>query len=214
MRSKPSNEKVTEENLDLMCRELSGSDPVLGRVFELYGAPPLWAREARFETLVHIILEQQVSLSSARAAFEKLKETIGEITPENILALSDEDMKAAYLSRQKAGYARALSIAVLEKRLILEDLRRFDDGEVRDRLMKVKGVGRWTADIFLLMCLLRPDVMPVGDIALHQAWKDLAGLDLRPKSEEFSQVAERWKPYRSVAARLLWHFYLSERSRR
>lgn len=213
MTAKPTIDKISGENLNSICRELASSDGHLARAYQHYGAPPLWAREPSFATLIHIILEQQVSLASAKAAFGKLSETVGEITPENILALSDEEMKAAYFSRQKAVYARELSTAVLEQDLKLEELHELSDEEVRARLTSVKGIGRWTSDIFLLMCLLRPDVMPVGDIALHQAWKDLKGLETRPTSAEFPSIAERWRPFRSVAARLLWHFYLSERGR-
>lgn len=214
MTSAPTISNITEENLDRLCRELADRDEYLARVYDLYGSPPLWAREPSFPTLIHIILEQQVSLASALAAFNKLKKAVGAITPENILSLSDEEMKEAYFSRQKTVYARALSRAVLERALVLERLGILSDEEVRGELMKVKGIGRWTSDIFLLMALLRPDVMPVGDIALHQAWKDLAGLARRPVAEEFIALAARWTPYRSVAARLLWHFYLSERSKR
>lgn len=213
MKSAPTIGKISANDLDPICRVLGSSDVRLARAYELHGAPPLWDREPSFETLVHIILEQQVSLASAAAAYRKLKEKVGEITPATVLSLSDEEMRSAYFSRQKAVYVRELSTAVAEGRLVIEDLPKFTDDEVRKRLMKVKGIGRWTSDIFLLMCLLRPDVMPVGDIALHQAWKELAGLEKRPSSDEFSPVAEKWRPYRSVAARLLWHFYLSERGR-
>lgn len=208
-----SNGRVTENDLDPICRELASNDPSIGRAYELYGAPPLWAREPSFATLIQIILEQQVSLASAAAAFRKLERTVVEVTPENILALTDEEMRAAYFSRQKAVYARELSKAVIERTLVIEELQHVSDEDVRESLMRVKGIGRWTSDIFLLMCLLRPDVMPVGDIALHQAWMEIRGLETRPSSAEFPSIAERWRPYRSVAARLLWHFYLSERGR-
>ncbi|MCO6509933.1 MAG: DNA-3-methyladenine glycosylase 2 family protein [Aridibacter famidurans] len=213
MTAEPTIKNISQEDLDPICRELSAGDPSIRRAYEQYGSPPLWAREPSFATLIHIILEQQVSLASAKAAYEKLLETVDEITPENILALSDGEMKAAYFSRQKAVYARELSKAVVERHLVIEELGTLPDEEVRTALTQVKGIGRWTSDIFLLMCLLRPDVMPVGDIALHQAWKELRGLETRPTSAEFPSVAERWRPYRSVAARLLWHFYLSERGR-
>ncbi|HUF03529.1 MAG TPA: hypothetical protein VMM38_05070 [Aridibacter sp.] len=213
MTTPPTIGKISAKDLGSICRALASADPSIGKAYELYGAPPLWARDPSFATLIQIILEQQVSLASARAAYEKLIEKVGEITPGKVLALSDEEMKAAYFSRQKAVYARELSRAVIERDLVIEELHILSDEGVRESLMKVKGIGRWTSDIFLLMCLLRPDVMPVGDIALHQAWKDLAGLERRPASAEFPSIAERWRPYRSVAARLLWHYYLSERRR-
>lgn len=214
MRSVSTISTVSEENLDAICRELAGADGHLAKIYEKYGAPPLWRRPPTFPTLIHIILEQQVSLASALAAFNKLKETIGDVTPENVLSLSDEEMKSAYFSRQKALYARELAAAVIERRLDLASLSEFPDEDVRSELMKIKGIGRWTSDIFLLMCLLRPDVMPVGDIALYTSWKEVTRAESSPGAKEFTGIAQEWRPYRSVAARLLWHFYLSQRSNR
>ena len=203
-------ETVNEQNLESICRKLARKDNDLARVYETYGAPPLWDRKPSYATLIHIILEQQVSLASALAAFNKLKEKVGNITPENVLKLNDAEMMACYFSRQKTGYARNLAEAILTKELILKDLVKLNDKDVSERLMKIKGIGRWTADIYLIMVLLRPDIMPKGDIALHSAYKDLKNLEARPKSDEFIELTKPWKPYRSVAARLLWHFYLSK----
>ncbi len=214
MRSVATISKVSEDNLEGICRELADADASIAHAFQKYGPPPLWARPPGFETLIHIILEQQVSLASARAAYDKLRGMIGEVTPEKVLGLSDQEMKAAYFSRQKTVYARELATAVAGGSLDLPALENLPDDDVRSNLMQVKGIGRWTSDIYLLMCLLRPDVMPVGDIALYQAWKEMNGLEARPGSDEFILISERWSPYRSVAARLLWHFYLSERSKR
>jgi DNA-3-methyladenine glycosylase II len=205
---------LSETNLTEMCLELSSIDSDLSKIFEKYGTPPLWAREANFATLIHIILEQQVSLASALSAFNKLKERLVEITPENILRLSDEELKSCYFSRQKTIYARELSKAILERNLILEDLQTLSNEEIKDELKQIKGIGDWTADIYLLMALLRTDVMPKGDLALHVAYQKLMNLEKRPNSEEFIKLAEKWSPYRAVAARLLWHFYLSERKRK
>ncbi len=203
---------LSEINLTEICVELSATDPDLARIFEKYGAPPLWEREANFATLIHIILEQQVSLASALSAFNKLKERLVEITPENVLSLSDDELKLCYFSRQKTVYARDLSNSILEGKLELESLQYLADEEVKDLLKQIKGIGDWTADIYLLMALLRTDVMPKGDLALHVAYQKLKGLTQRPNSEEFIKLAEKWSPNRAVAARLLWHFYLSERS--
>lgn len=200
---------LDEKTLVAACECLSNKDADLAFIFQTYGAPPLWKREASFATLVHIILEQQVSLASALAAFNKLQEKIGDVTPENVLRLSDEDLKAAYFSRQKISYARDLATAILENRLNLHSLEMLPDAEVKIELKKIKGIGDWTADIYLLMALLRADVMPRGDLALHVAWRNLKKLPEKPNSEEFLIIAERWKPFRAVAARLLWHFYLS-----
>jgi len=201
---------LTQKSLADASRELAKVDPVLGRSYTLYGAPPMWAREPGFGTLLKIILEQQVSLASAQACFDKLCLRVGELTPASLLASSDVDLRRDGFSRQKTAYARHLSEAILEKRIDLAGLARLPDCEVKNELIKLKGVGEWTSGIYLLMALRRPDVMPKGDIALHTAWHKLSG-EPRPGSDEFLKIAERWQPYRSVAARMLWHFYLSER---
>ncbi|MDQ3800142.1 MAG: DNA-3-methyladenine glycosylase 2 family protein [Acidobacteriota bacterium] len=205
-------ETLDEKKLIAACRKLAETNSDLAFIFQNYGTPPLWQREPNFATLVHIILEQQVSLASALAAFNKLKERLGgEITPAGVLSLSDEEMKAAYFSRQKIVYARELAKALLAGNLDLEALENLPDDEARHELKKIKGIGDWTADIYLLMAGLRADVMPKGDLALHVAWKNLKNLERAPGSDEFQRIAEKWKPLRAVAARLLWHFYLSER---
>lgn len=207
-------ETLNEENLAEICTKLAESDADLAFIFETYGVPPLWAREASFATLVHIILEQQVSLASALSAFNKLKEKLVEISPENVLKLSDEELKACYFSRQKTVYVRDLAKAVSSGELNLENLKNLSDSEAKHELKKIKGIGDWTADIFLLMALLRADVMPKGDLALHVAYKKLKNLETAPNSEEFQQIAEKWKPFCAAAARLLWHFYLSVKKKK
>jgi DNA-3-methyladenine glycosylase II len=204
---------LSEKNLPEICLELSEMDSDLAFVFEKYGTPPLWEREANFATLIHIILEQQVSLASALSAFNKLRERLVEITPENVLSLNDEELKACYFSRQKTVYARDLAKAILDGKLDLEKLQHLSNEEVTFQLKQIKGIGDWTADIYLLMALLRADVMPKGDLALHVAYQKLKDLEQRPNSDEFIKLAEKWSPYRAVAARLLWHFYLLERKK-
>ena len=161
--------------------------------------------------MLQIILEQQVSLASAKACFDKLAAYLSEVSPSGLLALSDSELKTIGFSRQKMAYSRHLSEAIIEKRIDLDGLHALPDIEVKAELVKLKGVGEWTSDIYLLMALLRPDVMPKGDIALHAAYQKLTKADARPASDEFVAMAVKWKPFRSVAARLLWHFYLSER---
>lgn len=173
------------------------------------GAPPLWARETGFPTLVHIILEQQVSLASARAAFEKLKARVNPLTPQGLLRLSDAELKAAGFSRQKTGYARGLAQAILTGEVDLDRLGELDDAAAREELLKIKGIGDWSADIYLLMALRRPDVWPVGDLALAQAVQRVKGLAARPDGEEMDAIAAPWRPWRAVAARMCWHYYLS-----
>jgi len=206
--------RLDEKNLAVACRKLAKTDSDLAFIFQTYGVPPLWKREATFATLIHIILEQQVSVASALSAFNKLNEKLGAITPAGVLSLSDAEMKAVYFSRQKTIYARELAKAVADGNLNLNHLENLPDDKVKLELKKIKGVGDWTADIYLLMALMRPDVMPKGDLALHVAWQRLKKLDKRPNAEEFLQIAEKWKPFRAVAARLLWHFYLGEKVKR
>jgi DNA-3-methyladenine glycosylase II len=190
--------------------ELANDHPIFASVYELYGPPPLWDREPGFVTLLQIILEQQVSLASAKACYDKLAAMLGDVSPETLLTLDDVEMRSVGFSRQKTTYARHLSEALINRHIDLDSLTDLPDLEVKAVLMSLKGVGEWTSDIYLLMALLRPDVMPKGDIALHSAYHKLTG-ETRPSSDEFLLIAERWRPYRSVAARLLWHFYLSER---
>jgi DNA-3-methyladenine glycosylase II len=204
-------ETLNEKRLAAACRKLASMDADLDRVYKKYGAPPLWDRPEGFPTLVNIILEQQVSLASAKACFDKLCFRLGHITPKGLLDLTDAELKADGFSRQKTAYVRHLAEAILEKRVDLVVLRAMPDAEAKAELEKLKGVGSWTSDIYLLMAMLRPDVMPKGDLALHVSFQKLTDLTHRPNSEEFVKMAEKWAPYRSAAARLLWHFYLSEK---
>jgi DNA-3-methyladenine glycosylase II len=203
---------IDDNNLPGIARKLAKQEPHFSVVLEKYGPPPLWAREPGFATLLQIILEQQVSLASARACFHKLTARVGTVTPNKLLASTDAALRSDGFSRQKMAYARYLAKALSENHIDLENLASLADADVKAELMGLKGIGEWTSDIYLLMALLRPDVMPKGDIALHAAWHKLSG-DGRPAANEFLEIAEQWRPYRSVAARLLWHFYLSERKR-
>jgi len=201
---------LTRRSLLAAVRSLSATDPTLARSVERFGPPPLWARDQGFATLVHLILEQQVSLASARAAFDRLEDTLGEITPTGFLRLDDSRLRAIWFSRQKAGYVRALATE-LHDGFDIDSLGALEDDAVRHELMRLHGVGRWTADVYLTMCLLRPDVWPHGDQALGTAAMEVAGLATRPSWDELAARAERWRPYRAVAARILWHHYLRVR---
>jgi DNA-3-methyladenine glycosylase II len=207
-------QQLSERTLKLASKQLAGQHAELALVYNIYGTPPLWDRPAGFATLLNIILEQQVSLASAKACFDKLALHIGEVTPKGLLSINDADLKTIGFSRQKAAYARYLSEAILENRVDLDSLQELPDADVKAELVKLKGVGEWTSDIYLLMAMLRPDVMPKGDIALHEAYRKLTDAKKRPGSDEFVTMAEKWKPFRSVAARMLWHYYLSEKKKR
>jgi DNA-3-methyladenine glycosylase II len=185
-------------------------DPDLRRVYRELGPPPLWPREPGFATLIHIILEQQVSLASAKAAFDRLELAIGPITPKAFLKLNDLELLKIGFSRQKSAYCRNLSEAVLNGVIALEELsRESDDAAVRSELIRLKGIGTWTADIYLLLALRRPDVWPVGDLALAVALCEVKRLEKRPGPGEMEELAIKWRPFRAIAARLLWHHYLS-----
>ena len=205
-------EPLSQETLAQGAAFLSRVDPDLARIDAQLGHPPLWARQPGFPTLVHIILEQQVSLASARAAFIKLQAKTLKVTPETFLALDNDELKRIGFSRQKAGYCRELARLLHSGEIDLEALEAMDDPAARSVLMRIKGIGPWTADIYLLMGLLRPDIWPGGDLAIAAALQELKGLPSRPGPAELEQIALLWRPWRAVAARLLWQYYLRERS--
>jgi DNA-3-methyladenine glycosylase II len=196
---------LTTATLPRAVAELAGRDPDLAGIVERYGAPPLWARRPGFATLVKMILEQQVSLASADAAYRRLAARLGRVTPRGFLGLDARTLRTVGFSRQKAGYCRDLAAAVVEGRLALASLAGRSDGDVRAILIEQRGIGRWTADVFLLMALGRPDVWPPGDIALIRSAQQVKRLRSRPDDEQLDRIARRWRPWRSVAARLLWH---------
>lgn len=201
---------LTAENYGRGLRELTKRDTHFAQVVDAYGPPPLWTRKPGFATLIHIILEQQVSVASARAAFERLQDAIAPVTPSRFLALSDARLKRIGFSRQKTGYARLLARAIVARRLSLPALARMSDDEARSTLTQHKGIGNWTADIYLLSALGRPDIWPGSDLALAVAAQKLKQLQARPTPAEMMQMAEAWRPWRAVAAHVLWHFYLSQ----
>ena len=201
-------EILDEAKLRLAVGQLTARDPDLAGVVARYGVPPLWDRPPGFATLVRIILEQQVSLASAMAAFKRLEARLGAVTPAAFITLDDVELKAAGFSRQKTRYGRLLAETLLSGALDLDALGGLPDDEVRARLLSLKGIGRWSADIYLLMALCRPDVWPRSDLALVQAVARLKKLPALPTPEEFEQIGEAWRPYRSAAARLAWFEYL------
>jgi DNA-3-methyladenine glycosylase II len=188
-------------------------DPVLAGVVARWGPPPFWRHPEGFAGLVLAILAQQVSLESATAAFSKLEALVGAVEPAAFLALDAEALRAIGFSRQKADYARGLAHAIAQGALDLATLSAAPDDEVRRVLVGYRGVGRWTADVFLLFALRRADAWPTGDLALAKAVQDLGQLAVRPTWAELDAWAERWRPWRAVAARFLWHDYLSRRGR-
>lgn len=205
-------ETINEQNFYLLCEQLAGKDHHLKTIIIQCGYPPMWSREPGFATLVQIILEQQVSLASAKAAFGKLQAFTGCITAASISALTDAEYKACYFSRQKTTYVRHLAESVLSDQLNIKQLESEPDEVVRTVLKKIKGIGNWTVDVYLMMALHRADCFPLGDIALINSFKAIKGLPLAGK-EEIGMLSNAWKPYRTVAAYLLWHAYLSKRAK-
>lgn len=207
--SSPSSLILTEDLLAQAVEILARLDPDLARVYEMFGPPPLWARPPGFATLVYIILEQQVSLASARAAYTRLGEAISPITPEGFLTLDDAALKAIGFSRQKTKYGRILAQAVLDGMLDFNALHHLEDDAVRAALTRIKGIGRWSADIYLMEALLRPNVWPAGDLALAIAVQRVKGLAEVPKPDQLHAIGEAYRPWQAVAARMFWHHYLS-----
>ena len=192
-------------------RELAARDADLAAIVERYGPPPLWDRRPGFPTLLHIVLEQQVSLASARAAFDRLLDATDPLTPAAFLALSDDELLRIGFSRQKARYGRAIAVALEDGSLDLDGLGDRPDADVVAVLESMPGIGPWTSSIYLLMVLGRPDVWPVADIALAESVRVVKRLELRPGPDEMTGIGDSWRPLRSVAARLLWHDYLARR---
>lgn len=192
---------------------LASSDSRLGRLYAANGAPPLWGRESGFPTLVKIVLEQQVSLDSAAAAFGNLHAALGTVDPAGFLELDDAQLKTVGFSRQKAGYCRGIATGILDGSIDLDELESLDDETAHHRLKAIRGIGPWTADVYLLFVLRRPDVWPTGDRALVVSMAESLPLDEIPSYEDADVMAAAWQPWRSVAARMLWHAYLLKRGR-
>lgn len=187
---------------------LAKADPDLGAIVTAFGPPPLWTLPPGFATLVRIVLEQQVSLASARTAFERLHQSIGEVTPGAFLTLDAQSLREIGFSRQKTRYCGLLAQALLDGELDLDRIGSLDDEAARSALTRMTGIGRWTADIYLLRALGRPDILPIGDLALVKAAREVKGVEQALTQPALEKLGEQWRPWRSVAARILWHHYL------
>ena len=211
--SRRRSQLLDDKSLLIGVKALTESDPHLRSEVDRYGPPPLWDRDPGFPSLLKIILEQQVSLASAQATYNKLLTKATPLTPEGLLRLSDKELKAVGFSRQKTRYVRILAEAIISGFLDLDGLQCLDDEEVMNTLTSLTGVGPWTAGIYLLMAMRRPDVWPRGDLALLSAMRDVKELECVPSNDEAMIIADNWRPWRSVAARILWHHYLCVRGR-
>lgn len=201
---------LTEASLAEAAKYLARRDQDLAFILGKYGPPPMWARKPGFATLVHIILEQQVSLAAAATMFARLKANTVPFRPSRMIELGEVHLKSLGLTRQKTAYCLDLAESLSDKRLQLSQLARLNDADARAALTKVKGIGSWSADVYLLMVQRRPDIFPANDLALITAAARLKQLTSRPTSNQLLEMAEQWRPFRSVAARMLWQFYLAK----
>jgi DNA-3-methyladenine glycosylase II len=202
---------LDETTFSQAIRVLISVDMDLAQVVAIHGVPPLWVREPGFPTLVYIILEQQVSLASARAAFERLRAAVKPLTPKGFLKLNDAELLRIGFSRQKTLYTRLLAESLARRHFDLRYLHDLHDDAARKMLIAFKGIGGWTADIYLLSALRRPDIWPTGDLALATAVQEVKRLRKRPSPEKLEALSVPWRPWRAVAARLFWHAYLCKR---
>jgi DNA-3-methyladenine glycosylase II len=204
---------LDEPALAKAVRVLARAEPRFAHIVKRHGPPPLWPREPGFETLVLLMLEQQVSLAQARAMYARIASAIGSVTAANVLQLGEVGLRALGVTRQKSAYLAALATQLEGKSIDLDAIARLSDDDASAALDALHGVGPWTAHCYLLFALRRADVFPAADLALMESVRQLWRLRARPTSEALARRANAWRPHRAVAARLLWHHYLSERGR-
>jgi DNA-3-methyladenine glycosylase II len=201
--------RLTSQSLAAAAAALASQDRDLARIHRVHGTPPMWGRRPGFTTLLRIVLEQQVSLVSARAMFARLRSNIEPFNAERFIEVGEPSLRSLGVTRQKAHYCVKVAQAFTNGDLI--NIARMNDEDAHAALIGIKGVGPWTANIYLLMALKRPDIWPTGDIALATAVGKLRKMSGRPAFTQLAQIAEAWRPFRSVAARMLWQYYLAER---
>ena len=202
---------INDETLRMGVDVLAERDSDLYRIRDRLGYPPIWAREPGFASLVHIILEQQVSIKAAATMFQRLASHLGSVTPELVQKAGESELRQVGLTRQKARYCVELANRVASGALELLKLDTLDDAQGRSHLLDIPGLGPWTVDVYYMMALRRANVWPQGDLALASALQDIKQLEARPTRDEQLVFAEQWKPWRAVAARMLWMHYLDAR---
>ena len=209
----PGGRRLDRAAFAAVADDLVATDPALAAIVAHHGMPPFWSRPPGFRSLVLLILEQQVSLASGAAAYRRLRERVRTVTPSALLRCTPEELRADGISRQKYRYLMALAAAVEGGSLDVDALEGMDDDAARRALLALPGIGPWTADVYLLACLGRPDLWPVGDRALQVAVGEALGLAVAPDPAALEGLGDRWRPHRSTAARILWHGYLDRRGR-
>lgn len=195
-----------------LCNWCIGIEPKFNSVITKFEYPPYWHREPNFATLILTILEQQVSLASAKAAYNKLLEKIKTVSPENLITLSDDELRACYFSRQKIIYTKILANEIITGKLDLKQLNMLPEQEIRLRLIKLKGIGQWTIDMYLLMSLHFADIFPPGDLATIKSVYELELVPKKSSKEEIVNFMKKFSPYQSVATYILWHSYIEKRN--
>jgi DNA-3-methyladenine glycosylase II len=201
-----------EKHFKKLCDWCVDIEPKLKHVIDNFAYPPFWHREPDFATLILTILEQQVSLASAKAAYNKLIEKIGTLTPEKLLKLSDIELRSCYFSRQKIRYAQILASEIVEDKLKLKTLNKQSENEIRKRLIQLKGIGNWTIDMYVLMSLHFSDIFPPGDLATIKSVYELELVSPESSKEEIVEYMKRFSPYQSAATYILWHGYIEKRN--
>jgi DNA-3-methyladenine glycosylase II len=189
---------------------LTSRDKILKSIVDDFGLPIVQIREEGFASMCHIILEQQVSIASAKACYEKLRLKLGEVSAENVIAASDEDLRACGISRQKTIYLKDLAAKVFSNELDFTSFATKGESVIRAELLAIKGVGNWSIEVYLMFCLQSPDVIPLGDIAIRNTMKELYRCS---SLEEMTLLSGNWKPFRTIASYILWHYYLTKRKR-
>lgn len=208
--TKKSFSRLNKVQLVEATNWLCTRDKDLSLIVKQFGIPPLWQRPEGFCTLIFLILEQQVSLASARATFRRLVKYLKKrVTPDQFLKLQITELRELGFSRQKVRYTRLLAESIKDASLPLKELGHFNDDDAKAMLMKVTGIGHWTADVYLMEALGRPDVWPAGDLALALAVEKVKGLSIRPDFKILMQFGKEWRPFRAVAARIFWNYYLN-----
>jgi len=189
---------------------LSQKDEVLKTIIADFGLPIIQKREEGFASMCHIILEQQVSIASAKAAYEKLVNLVGKVDPFNISNATDEDLRTCGISRQKTLYLKDLAQRVISKELDFSSLPMKSEQQIRNELIQIKGVGNWSIDVYLMFCMQSQDIIPLGDIAIKNTLVELYNCQ---SDEEMLAISSNWEPFRTVASFIIWHYYLKKRGK-
>lgn len=189
---------------------LTQKDEVLKGIISEFGLPIIQKRKEGFASMCHIILEQQVSIASAKAAYEKLVNLVGKVDPFTINNATDEDLRSCGISRQKTIYLKDLAQRLINKELSFSSLPMKTEQQIRNELIQIKGVGNWSIDVYLMFCMQSQDIIPLGDIAIKNTLMELYNCQ---SEEEMLVISSNWRPFRTLASFIIWHYYLKKRGK-